>query len=270
MEAQLRILTWNCRRAKQSSPVWDYLRELAPDVALLQEVSSVPSSIEGEFDVRHKRAGTNVGAPQRFGSAVLVRGTIEREIHLRSPHEWVNAELERFAGNLLAFEVLLEQGVHLNIVNVYSPAWTVDSTRLASVDVSPVKLTLGRGLWVADLLWTSLRSMDLNPQDPWVVAGDFNLSETFDAWQGGPRGNREYLDRMAALGFTECLRKMKGQLTPTFKNPRGGSFIHQIDHMFVSKALASSLTACDTGNAEWVFGNALSDHVPIVANFILH
>jgi endonuclease/exonuclease/phosphatase family metal-dependent hydrolase len=137
------------------------------------------------------------------------------------------------------------------------------------VDVSSIKLTLNPDVWVADLLWAALRSIDLH-KDLWLVAGDFNLSETFDAWRGGPRGNREYLDRMATLGMTECLRKMKGQLTPTFRNPRGGLFIHQIDHLFVTDSLLSGLLSCEVGSPERVFGESLSDHLPIVADFVRH
>jgi endonuclease/exonuclease/phosphatase family metal-dependent hydrolase len=144
----------------------------------------------------------------------------------------------------------------------------VERARIAGVDVSSIKLTLNPDVWVADLLWASLRSIDLH-QDPWVVGGDFNLSETFDAWRGGARGNREYLDRMAVLGMTECLRQMKGQLTPTFRNPRGSLFIHQIDHLFVTDPLLSRLTSCDTGSPEMVFDGSLSDHLPIVADFVL-
>jgi len=271
MESQFRILTWNCRQATQGSPAWDYLCELAPDVALLQEVSAIPPNIKREFDFRQKRAIGKSGTPQRFDSAVLVRGTIGRQLPILSPHDWVNAELERFAGNLLAFEALLERGPRLNVVGVHNPHWPVERSRLAGVDVNPIKLTLAPDVWVADLLWASLSSVDLKPQDLWVVAGDFNLSETFDdAWPGGPHGNREYLDRMTALGMTECLRKMKGQLTPTFKNPRGGKISHQIDHLFVTEPLVHRLLSCDTGDPERVFGGSLSDHLPIVADFVVH
>ena len=269
MERQFRILTWNCRNATQGSPVWDYLRYLAPDVALLQEVRSIPPDVQGEFEVRYKSAGTNAGTPQRFLSAILVRGKIGHEIPLRSPDDWVNAELERFAGNLLAFEALLQGGTRLSLVGVYSPAWPVDRSRMAGVDTGRVKLTLNPDVWVADLLWWALRSIDLKSEEAWVVAGDFNLSETLDAGRVALRGNREYLDRMKELGLTECLREAKGQLTPTFKNPRGGRIVHQIDHMFVSEPLASGLLACDTGDSEKVFGESLSDHLPILADFRL-
>ncbi len=266
---RFRTLTWNCRNATQSSPLWDYLRELAPDVALLQEVSGIPPNVHEEFEVRYKRAGTNTGTLQRFHSALLVRGEIGHEISLRSPDAWVNAELERFAGNLLAYEALLEGGIRLNLVGVYSPAWPVDRGRMAGVDTGRVRLTLNRDVWVADLLWWALSSRASKLEDAWVVAGDFNLSETFDAGRGGPRGNREYLDRMEALGLTECLREANGRLTPTFRNPRGGRIVHQIDYLFVSDPLASALVACDTGDSEKVFGESLSDHLPILADFCL-
>jgi endonuclease/exonuclease/phosphatase family metal-dependent hydrolase len=74
---------------------------------------------------------------------------------------------------------------------------------------------------------------------------------------------------MAALGLVECLRCAKGLLTPTFRNTQGGAIRHQMDHLFVTQALAERLTACDTGSRERVFGSSppLSDHLPIVADF---
>jgi exonuclease III len=109
--------------------------------------------------------------------------------------------------------------------------------------------------------------MKLDPSDQWVIAGDFNLSETFDLWRGGPRGNREYLDRMEALGLHECLRLTKGMLTPTFRNPRDGKIQHQMDHLFVTAALSDRLVGCDVGLPEMVFDRRISDHLPIVADF---
>lgn len=270
MERLTRILTWNCRGATRSSPAWDYFRDLSPDVALLQDVRSIPSSVENDFDVRYKSATGKTGLPQKFGSAILVGGKIEHELTLRSAYDWVNRELETFVGNLLAYTVLLERGVHVNVVGVYNPAWYVDRARLTGIDTTPVRLPQqAQDVWVADYLWSALSTMGLNPQERWVVAGDFNLSETFDMRSGGPRGNKEYLDRMKKLGLTECLREVKGLLTPTFKNTGNGDVIHQMDHLFVTTALASRLVACETGAPETVFARSLSDHLPIMADFTL-
>ena len=48
----MRILSWNCRRASSGHPLWSYFEELAPDVAILQEVTGLPAGIEANFDVR--------------------------------------------------------------------------------------------------------------------------------------------------------------------------------------------------------------------------
>ena len=118
MERRTRIVTWNCRGATRSSAAWDYLRDLSPDIALLQDVRSIPSIVENDFDVRYKPATGDTGFPQPFGSAILVRGTVLHEISLTSPYYWVNTELASFAGNLLAYTVLLEGGTTLNVVGV--------------------------------------------------------------------------------------------------------------------------------------------------------
>ena len=106
------------------------------------------------------------------------------------------------------------------------------------------------------------------PNEAWVIGGDFNSSETFDFGPGGPRGNKEHLDHMAELGLTECLRKSRGKLAPTFRHSRG-SIQHQIDHLFVTKCLADKLQSCDVGVQEEIFGAnpRLSDHLPIIADF---
>jgi endonuclease/exonuclease/phosphatase family metal-dependent hydrolase len=122
-------------------------------------------------------------------------------------------------------------------------------------------------VWVADLLRAALADGERPGSVPWVVGGDFNLSETFDLWRGGPRGNREYLDLMARLGFVECLRMAQGRLTPTFRNTDGTTVKHQMDHLFVSQSLARHLRACDVGSHDEVFGQNLSEHLPIVADF---
>ena len=103
----------------------------------------------------------------------------------------------------------------------------------------------------------------------WIVGGDFNSSETFDyLWKDGPtRGNGEVLDRINALGLTERLREYPGQLTPTFKNTRGGKVVHQLDHMFVSGNLKQLLKQCILGDASKVFGDSISDHLPVIGDF---
>jgi exonuclease III len=42
----MRIISWNVRRASATSPAWKYLLDCAPDLALLQEVGTVPDSVQ--------------------------------------------------------------------------------------------------------------------------------------------------------------------------------------------------------------------------------
>ena len=139
---QVRICCWNMRRASDQSAAWQLLEELAPDVALLQEVNKVPATIAANYSVVTERAaGTTRGKVQRFSTAILSRGTIGEPIRLTSRWDWVDRELEHFRGNLLAHRVTV-LGQELRVLSAYSPAWPVDPERLRDIDVTPVKLKL--------------------------------------------------------------------------------------------------------------------------------
>ena len=258
----LRVVAWNMRGAIASSASWNYLLELKPDVALLQDVRAVPTDITDCFSSVGLKASWKDGNPQLFSTFVLVREGECLSDDLHGEAVWIDAELRFFAGNLISTRVQVG-AMDVRVVSVYSPAWPIDPKRLAGFDTSGVKLELADGIWVADVLRAALPAQ---PDDAWIIGGDFNLSETFD-WRAGPRGNREYLDLMTIKGYTECLRAKTGQVTPTFRNPRGGAVVHQIDHLFVSAFLSERLLTCTVGSAERVFEGNLSDHLPIIAEF---
>jgi exonuclease III len=263
----VRVVTWNCPKASAQSRVWDYPLELAPDLALLQEVCGIPKHVERRYATVQQYPVRKNGTPHQFTTAILVRGSVGNRIPLRGPAPWVDAELQRFAGNLIGVELQPDRGPRLKIICVYSPPWPVDKRRLAGVDVTAVRLTQNRDVWVSDLLWAALSVQNPQPDDPWIIGGDFNLCETFDTWRGGPRGNREYLERMGNLGLVDCLRHAKGALTPTFRTLGRGTITAQIDYLFVTDILRASLVACDPGSHQQVFDHGLSDHLPILAEF---
>ncbi len=265
----MRVVTWNCRKASARSGVWDYLLELAPDLVLLQEVRGMPKHVESRYAAVQQYPVRKNGSPQQFTTAILVRGSVRNRITLQGPAPWVDGELQRFAGNLVGVELQPDHGPRLRVICVYNPAWPVDRSRLVGVDVTAVRLMQNRDIWVGDLLWAALSLNKPQPGDPWIIGGDFNLCETFDAWRGGPRGNREYLDRMDQLGLVDCLRYAKGALTPTFRMLGRGTITAQIDYLFVTDILRKSLLTCNTGSCQRVFEKGLSDHLPIVADFAL-
>jgi exonuclease III len=271
----MKVITWNLRRASKENPVWDLILKLKPDIVLLQEVGSIPAEITSVFDVLSRVATNKTGDPQKFRTAVLVKGKIIQEINLKSEFDWVNKELEFFKGNFIACNIQLENKENFNVVSVYSPAWTVGKDRLKGIDVSKVKLTSNNEIWASEIIWTALKSANLNNK-PWIVGGDYNSSETFDrdyqlnngGLTGGliSDGNKEIRDRMYALGFKECLREYKGRLMPTFKNI-SGEIVHQLDHLYVSNKLYTNLKKCTVGEKSVIFDKGLSDHLPIIAEF---
>lgn len=69
----LRVVSWNCRRASATHALWRYLADLAPDVAVLQEVNSLPQDLLHAYDSRITVPVGKTGKPQRFRSVLLVR-----------------------------------------------------------------------------------------------------------------------------------------------------------------------------------------------------
>jgi exonuclease III len=271
----MKVLTWNIHGANKNSFAWELLLDLQPDIILLQEVGNIPEEIYKCFDVLLKTAIYKTGKPQKFSTAVLVKGKIIKEILLSSEHEWVNSELELFKGNFISCSVQIVNQKPMNVISVYSPAWPVDKNRLSGIDVSQVKLKNNPDVWATEIIWSALKhSISVNEQ--WIVGGDYNSSETFDKdWQDkngkifGIRsyGNKEILDRMQALGFTECLRKFNNdKIIPTFKHS-SKEIVHQMDHLFVTNDLYSKLEKCNVGDQTIIFDKSLSDHLPIIADF---
>jgi len=270
----MRIITWNIHGAKKESGVWKLLLQLQPDLILLQEVGGIPEEIKEIFNVLSRVAIYKTGSPQKFSTAVLTKGEIAKEIFLRSEYEWVNRELEFFKGNFISCVARLRDQEAVNVISVYSPAWPVGIDRLKGVDVSPVRLKLNAQIWGTEIIWAALKNR-ISDNEQWIVGGDYNISETFDKeWQekNGVRfgirssGNKEILDRMYEIGFTECLRKYNDKIIPTFRHPNK-EIAHQIDHLFVTNDLYSRLQRCTVGDQSIIFGNSLSDHLPIIADF---
>lgn len=260
----MKVLCWNVRRAAEHSPVWAILTEFDPDIALLQEVTSVPHEVAATYTVLAAHPTGQKAQPQRFHTVILTKGQLSPGVPLACSEPWADEELRRLEGNFLSAKVV-SNNLRLNVVSAYSPAWRISEERLAGVDLSKVRLPGNPYLWATEVFWLSLIHTMKQSDDPWIIGGDFNSSETFDLTWG--RGNAEVLKRMSALGLIECLRKVHGRLVPTFKNPRGQQVIHQLDHLWVSNPFPWTLEECVTGDVEVVFGSNLSDHLPVLATF---
>jgi endonuclease/exonuclease/phosphatase family metal-dependent hydrolase len=267
-ENEMKVVSWNMRRATdRSTASWEYFQQLNPDLAFLQEVNSFPAEILKSYNYLYKKVLGKTGRTQPFGTAILAKGEVIETLPFTTEWAWVNDEIARLEGSIVAAKVVLSGKKNLMCISVHSPAWPIDRVRLQGIDSTVIKLSQNPDVWGTELLWAMLRTQNLSDSE-WIVAGDLNSSETFDYfWSSESRGNKEILVRMQALGFKEVLRESRGILTPTFRNPKGGKIVHQLDHMFVSKSLSVSLRQCTTGDPEHIFGNSLSDHLPIIAEF---
>lgn len=269
MNNPFRIVAWNCHGASLGSRAWDYLLELDPDVALLQETRKIPPVVLATYAWSGEPAVMSSGAPTQVQTGVLVKGEIIGDIPMPAPSEWIARELEISRGNLIAKRVRLRSGLVLKVISVYSQATPIDRSRLVGVDTTDVQLAQCKDVWSTEILWASLREMGIAGDEPFVVGGDFNSCETLDPpASGNRRGNREGMERMNALGFRDCLRTCQGWLVPAFRWS-DGSVIHQLDYLYATEAMLGNLVGCDVGSAERVFGSIprLSDHLPIVADF---
>jgi len=268
----MKVCTWNVNKATKMpnrEGVWKYLLEVDADIVFLQEVNSIPSYIADQYTILKRKAITKNDTLQNFSTAILVKGSIKEEIELKSEYKWVNEELKRFNGNLISAKVVLDTGYEVNVLSVYSPAWFIDKSRWEDENYVNVKLENNPELWVTELLYASLLNENIE-NNSWIIGGDLNSSLTFDNYSSKLfQGNFEIQNRMKALGFIECLNTFNNDIVPTFKNPKGGKVIHQIDHLFVTKNIYNNIINCKTSKQEEIFNESLSDHLSIIAEFDL-
>jgi endonuclease/exonuclease/phosphatase family metal-dependent hydrolase len=259
----INVLTWNMRRSSADSQSWGIIRKISPDVCLLQEVSGIPKDILVDYKILQQNAINKNGAPQKFSTVILSKEPIE-QFRLKSTIEWVSKQLDFFSGNFLCGSINID-GNKINLISVYSPAWIVNPDSINYSEIKGIKLELAKQIWPTEILYSGLINEKITVDEHWIISGDFNNSSTFDIlWPGGPKGCQEIIDRLYSLKLKEALFEHHGRLVPTFRNPKGGKIIHQIDHVFISEGLFSNLISSNVMSEFEVFEESLSDHYPIL------
>ncbi len=260
----MRIVCWNLNKGG-SPEAWRYLADMEADLALLQE-ARIPEHLQGEHAVLHQFARSKNGRKQPWGSAVIAhpRLRISRETFRCRSRTWVCDELEKLGGSFLAVELQTATSMVL-VISCHSPAWSLPLEDIPEDELRQVRLKAKESeIWGADLLRSYLDD-EVAAGRECIVGGDFNVSILFDeTWSSG---NQEFVERMAASGLVDCLRKFHtdARSTPTFKNLKGGKVKHQLDYLWATPKIANAFLGCDVGAAE-VHSLNISDHLPIVAN----
>jgi exonuclease III len=273
----VRIVSWNMARcsAKRVN-TWTYLLAIDPDIAMLQEVVSIPETVLDRYEHRLVPVTTVTGSPSRYNSVILLKrtqGEFLAHIKMRSPFDWVQQELDgAFAGLLCSWELAIK-GTLVNVVNVHSPAHSVPQSRLVGIDTSQVRhVQRSQKVWGTHLLTEAMRNQDL-ADDFWFVGGDFNSCVSLKGNIGvAPEATNTGVTsaRLRSFGLTEALSEVQGGLTPTYKNRSMHTTpANQLDYLWVSRNLAGNIVRCTTGDTKVVMAENLSDHLPIIAEFVL-
>ena len=267
----MKILTWNVNRASVSrSELWETLWREDADIVLLQEATKIP-----EWILRHYGYNSHTVFPRFFGghnarfqTVVLTRWAMNRKPFLTSEHKWVNKIHGERYGWIIGCEIVDDSGVRFRVVSVHAPAFHVPWKFLDGVDVSSIKLKNNPKLWFSEILWSLLKNANIADDTNWIVGGDFNSSVKFD--RPRDRGNGEIVDRLNALGLTDCLGHFNKAAVPTFQHT-SKVVEHQLDYCYVNKPMLERLTNARVLPREDVFDRIprLSDHLPILCEFDL-
>lgn len=272
----MRILTWNVNRARASSPLWGLFEELSPDIAVLQEVSGIPKRVLKQYSVIERCPQQKNGTCQGFRIAVLYRGELESILPFGGPPT-VREVLRALSENVIPVKLYVKSAP-LYLVGVYVPPWALDDSfaapLLERVDRS-IAAGNSRKLWLTEFLWAWLK--EFLPADiPFVLAGDFNVAETF---KFNVQSNKETIRRFFDLWLVDALYYVHGGPVPTYLNPKRRDdpvrrAEHQIDYVFISETLKDRIQNAFVPPQEKVFGSAagfgdskmLSDHLPVVVD----
>lgn len=263
----MKVLTWNVNKAGESRRgLWEMVRREDADIVLLQEVTGIPGRIRDHYQCHwvSPRFFEDYNAP--FSTAVLSKGLIDATPYLASELEWVNRiQTERY-GWIVGCKTSLDSEEQFRVVLVYSPAFPIPQGQWAEADVTGIKLTNNRDLWFTEILWAQLRNADISDDTNWIVAGDFNSSVLFD--EPKDTGNREIIERLNALGLTDCLSHFHRGPVPTFQHT-SKSVDHQLDYCYVNTPMLDRLRTARVPSHKDIFYTTprLSDHLPIVCEF---
>ncbi len=251
----MKIVTWNVNSIKaRLANVLDYLRQAAPDVALLQEIKVVDEAFP-ELEIGDLGYNVAVHGQKTYnGVAILSKLPLE--------------DIERG----LAGDEADEQARYLEA--------SVDGLRLASVYL-PNGNPTDSGKFPYKLAWmTRLRERArqlLDQEYAFVLGGDFNVCPTDgdvydpERWRGDALcrpESRAGFRALLHLGLTEAYAALHPGASGryTFWDYQGGAWQKdhglRIDHFLLSPQAADRLEACDIDRD--VRGRPkASDHVPV-------
>jgi len=254
----MRLISWNMARGPRPKGLdrdpWDLLASLEPDIALLQEAAAPPEEFGGTFHLNRTRRGWGTGIWSRFplGSLDTLDGVDATELATALP---------ALKGYVASAVVDPPGGGSIVVVSVHAYPSKVPEKYLGGLDPDVLVAPPQKDVWPGDLLWWLTRRLPTETV-PAVVGGDWNTARLFDE-NYGPRGNREFFERMAETGWHEAMRKFFDSEVQTYY--REGRGPYQLDHVSLTGELYDLLGLGLVDASDGVL--AASDHAPIVLDF---
>ncbi len=224
----MRIISWAISHSRRS---WDYLEELDPDIALLQEANP---------DVAPERVGERwpdrVGWPVRswgWGSWILAKPALRLTKYPGAQ----GMELNGWLGP----ERSLPDGESAIVGSIHAPPFKVTSEFLAGRDPGPMRLPKYRVPRSFDVAYVTYRELGRGRR--FIVGGDWNISR--DLWRiYHPRSHdADFFARAADDGWVDCYRRLHKHEGQTWF--RVGNLPYQFDHVFCDGTTAALMKSCE-------------------------
>lgn len=250
----MRIVIWNMAANTTSKSrathdrTWQYLAEMEPDVALIQEARPLdrPSLRDG-WSIVHR--------PYRIWvSAVLAKAPL-----LLEPYEGTFEGVLDAEGYLATAAVTLPDGSDLLLGSVHTPIGPATESELAGRDPDEVRTHRYDVPYRRDMAYAIYRDRVAGRR--FLVGGDWNTARLWDDLH--PRSYEvDFFKRAQHDGWVDAYARFhpEGEGQTWF---RGGDPPYQNDHVFCDKATAEALESVeiDRRPAEEL---GLSDHAPLM------
>lgn len=261
----MRIISWNVngiRAVHKKGLLVPFVKKYAPDIVCLQETKAEQHQSEVDLPQYEEYWNSSTTRKGYSGTAIFTKQT-PLAITNDLPHDIAKKyklEGDGYGNPNAEGRVIAAEFTSCFVVTVYTPNAKDDLTRLG----------LRHAHWDPAFLEYMKR---LAEKKPVIFCGDLNVAHTPDdlahpKQNEGKKGftdeEREGIDRIVGAGFVDTFRlftKGNGHYTwwSHFANARARNVGWRIDYIFVSKKLASNITAAKI--LPDVMG---SDHCPVM------
>jgi exonuclease III len=225
------------RNSAQRETAWEYLKNINPDIAMLQESNPDGQLFDGRNVYFHP-------VLRDWGSAIITRSEYAiKKASFPSSHAG--------SPSLMYYDVLLPGSLTtITVINVYGKhdAYGFCSTTMHHIisDITPL-IANNRNRLI-------------------ILAGDFNVSPQWDETHNDP-SHKLVFDRLSDLGLVNCTKDFLGDYVQTHIDERNPRNAYQLDYIYMSPSLYGKVEACKV-HPQSSIGEA-SDHLPIEVQVVI-